>query len=106
MVCEYLVGVFQAMAAAAFVSVFEAQTRSVAAYLDQTYPLPPVEEMERDIERDPALTEREFVRSPRNNYQVNGPVFIYSCEAELKRSRSRARARRKEVPQASPTARS
>ncbi len=90
------VGAFQAMAPA-FVPVFEAQARLVADYLSGDYALPSSEVMEREVERDLAAIEREFVRSPRNNYQVQGPVFIHECEVELKRGKRRA-ARRTESP--------
>ncbi len=59
--------------------------------------------MEHEVERDLAAIEREYVRSPRNNYQVQGPLFIHECEVELKRGRRRA-ARRSESPRSAPLA--
>lgn len=82
------VGAFQAIGPS-FVPVYEAQARLVAAYLAGDYALPSPAEMERDIERDLRQIERTFVRSPRNNYQVNLPVFIHDCAVELKRGRRR-----------------
>lgn len=87
------VGAFQAIGPS-FVPVFEAQARLVVAYLSGEYALPSQEEMERDIARDLAMIERTFVRSPRNNYQVDTTVIIHDFEVELKRGRRRAARRR------------
>lgn len=83
------VGAFQAVSNA-FLPMFEAQARLVAAHLSGEYVPPPKEEMERDIEREIAAIKKQFVASPRNNYQMNGYLYLHECKVELSRGRKRA----------------
>jgi dimethylaniline monooxygenase (N-oxide forming) len=73
-----------------FTQMYEAQAELVAAHLSGTYALPSQAEMLRNIKHDIARTRREFHRTPRNNYQVYGPLFIHECKTELRRGRERA----------------
>jgi hypothetical protein len=70
----------------------EAQSKMVAAYLCGDYALPPVERMERDIERERRAVRRRYVRSERHTLMVDSPAYQLELRRERRRGRRRARA--------------
>lgn len=82
------VGALQVVAPA-FAPIFEVQARLVTAHLSGEYHLPPVEAMERDIDREMQEIKRTFIQSPRHNYQAIDATLIHDWEIELKRGKRR-----------------
>jgi Flavin-binding monooxygenase-like len=69
----------------------EAQGRWIAAYLRGEYHLPPVSEMQRDMDRERARVRRRYVASKRHTMEVDFDDYLYALRRELRAGARRAR---------------
>ncbi|HEY0837943.1 MAG TPA: alpha/beta fold hydrolase [Azospirillum sp.] len=83
------IGCFQAVAWG-FLDIMEKQARLVADYIMGQYRLPTVPEQEADIARDQKVIAREFLGTPRNNYEMHGPTYSHDLDVEKRRGYRRA----------------
>jgi dimethylaniline monooxygenase (N-oxide forming) len=70
----------------------EAQGRWVASYLRGEYHLPPVREMERDMNAEREKMFKRYVASKRHTMQVDFDNYLYDLGKELKAGTARAQA--------------
>jgi dimethylaniline monooxygenase (N-oxide forming) len=87
--------------APAFAPIFEVQARLVTEYINGTYALPPVQDMEKDIERELADIRRFFIHTPRHNYQAVDTLLLHSWDREIRRGRKRSNAASKKLTEGS-----
>jgi hypothetical protein len=74
------------------VNFAEQQSKLAAAYLTGRYRPPPVEEMERVIERDEETHLGHYYRSKRHTIQVDFNVYVADLMKEIARGEKRAQA--------------
>jgi cation diffusion facilitator CzcD-associated flavoprotein CzcO len=71
--------------------IAEAQGRWIASYLRGEYALPPVAEMEAEIEREHERLRRRYVASKRHTMEVDFDDYLYALRREVRAGARRAR---------------
>ncbi len=72
--------------------IAEAQGQWIASYLLGEYQLPPVAQMQADIEADRARMFKRYVASKRHTMQVDFDTYLYELDKERRAGEERARA--------------
>lgn len=84
------IGLFQAVTWG-FLDMMEKQAELVADYFAGGYQRPAADDERRHIADERKVIEREFLATPRNNYEMHGPTYLHHLIQELRHGRDRAR---------------
>lgn len=85
------IGLFQAVTWG-FLDMMERQADLTADYFAGDYLRPDTAAERRHIEAERKVIEREFLATPRNNYEMHGPTYMHGLARELRQGHERARA--------------
>lgn len=85
------IGVFQAVTWG-FLDMMERQAEVAADYFAGQYLRPDTASERQHIAAERKVIEREFLATPRNNYEMHGPTYMHYLARELRQGRERARA--------------
>lgn len=87
----FFVGLVQPLGA--IMPIAEAQARLIGDHVCGRYALPPLEQMEAEMNRERRRMFRRFVKSDRHTMEVDFDRYLYDLERERKAGRRRASAR-------------
>lgn len=91
------IGVFQAVTWG-FLDMMERQAEVAADYFAGAYQRPTAEAERAHIAAERKVIEREFLATPRNNYEMHGPTYMHYLAKELQQGRQRAQAGARKSP--------
>lgn len=85
------IGLFQAVTWG-FLDMMERQAELTADYFAGQYLRPEAASERQHIAAERKVIEREFLATPRNNYEMHGPTYLHYLARERRQGRERARA--------------
>ena len=85
------IGLFQAVTWG-FLDMMERQAELTADYFAGQYLRPEPDSERQHIAAERKVIEREFLATPRNNYEMHGPTYMHYLAKELRQGRDRAKA--------------